>query len=527
MKFSDFLIKFAFLLDGSERYRKTKLFFKNFLENENSIYKKYFDYFMVLLIISSVTILIIEVRTPLSKLLYDYDAYFVTSIFIIEYISRMWVYNDSHKIVIEEFEASAYLEKKFDTTRVLKEIFKKKLEYIISPLAIIDFLAIIPSYRELRILRIFLLFRVFKLIRYSNSITQFFKVLASKKIELYALFLVAIFVILVSGISMYVFEEKENSHISSLFDAFYWSFVTLSSLGYGDITPVTDEGRAITFIVIITGIALVAFTTSVIVSAFNENIDEIKKDRVLHKINSLDSFYIICGYTYLTGLLAEKLKREKENFLIIDADEEKVNLALSKDYLSLRADASQQDTFKDIDFSKVKACLVLTEKDIHNIYICLNIRSFDNDVFLISLASDKNANKKLKLAGANYLISPYEGSRIFSTMIVKEPYALKAINDILMANKNAFCDQVEVFSNSFLENKTLKELNIEQYKIVLLGVSRFVEIGLFEKKAKRKFFFNPDDDFLIQKGDILIIIGYSISIKYFKNLITKSGIENV
>lgn len=526
MKFSEILIDIAFRLDSSIRYKKIKLFFKNILENDDYKYKKYFDYFMIFLVLSSVAIIIEEVKTPISKGLYYYDIYFVTAVFLLEYILRMWVYNDSRKIIIEEFENSVFLEKKFDLKKVLKESFKKKLEYITSPLAIIDLLAILPSYREIRILRVFVLFRVFKLLRYSQHITHFLKVLASKKLELFTLFLLVAFVVLISGISIYVFEERHNPNISTLFDSFYWSLVTISTVGYGDITPQTNEGRAITLIIILTGIGLISFATSIIVSAFNEKMGEVKESRVLNSINRLNDFYIICGYTHIAELLANRLKREKKDFVILDIDKKNIEKAYSKDYLAVAADATKKEAFRKIDFNKVKAVIALTNKDMHNIFICLNVRSFSKDVFLISRTTNINSYKKLKLAGANYLISPYDTARIYSANIIEQPIAIEAINDILIAKKNALCDQVEVLKGSFLENKKVGEIDIGKYKLIILGVIRNLSANLLDTN-KKEFFFNPSDDFKLKVNDILIIMGYSISIANFKTLVTESSIKNV
>ncbi len=525
MKLSTFLVNLAFHLEGSQKYKKIKLFFKNLLENDDYKYKKYFDYFMIFLILSSVAIIIEEVKTPINKWLYYYDIYFVTGIFLVEYLLRMWVYNDSRKIIIEEFENSIFLEKEFDTKKVLKEIIKKKIEYVTSPLAIIDLLAILPSYRELRILRVFVLFRVFKLLRYSQNITHFLQVLASKKLELFTLLLLVTFVVLISGISIYVFEEQQNPNISTLFDAFYWSLVTISTVGYGDITPQTKEGRAITLIIILTGIGLISFATSIIVSAFNEKMDEVKENRIIQNINKLNNFYIICGYTHMAELLANRLKREKKFFIILDIKKEKIEKALSKGYLAITADATKKEAFKRIDFKRVKAVVTLTEKDMHNIFICLNVRSFSKDVFLISRTIDKNSYKKLKLAGADYLISPYETAGIFGAKIIEQPIAIEAINDILTAKKNALCDQVEVLKGSFLENRRVGEIDLGKYKLILLGVIRVKEED-FSINLKKEFFFNPRADFKLKANDILIIMGYNISINNFKTLVTESSIKN-
>ncbi|BCD68205.1 potassium channel protein [Nitratiruptor sp. YY09-18] len=523
--FSDLLVKLAFLIDNSIRYQKIKRFFKNLLENDEYPYKKYFDFFMIFLVISSVIIIIDEVKHPVNTLLYYYDVFFVTGVFIIEYFLRLWVYDDVHKIIINEYEESVFLERPFDTKRVIKEIIKRKFEYIFSPLAIIDLLAILPSYREIRILRIFVLFRVFKLLRYSSNITHFFEVLASKKTELFTLLLLVTFTVLVSGISIYVFEEHVNPNIKTLFDSFYWALVTISTVGYGDISPVTHEGRTITLIIILIGVGLISFATSIIVSAFSERLEDLKENRVYHKIHKLEEFYILCGYTHMAKLVARRLSQENIDFIIVDYDSDAVEEARNEGYLAIQKDATKHETFKKIDFDKVAAVMALTDSDMHNIYICLNIRSFSKNVFIIARTIDQNSQKKLSLAGANYLVSPYVTAGLFASKIIDQPIAIEAMNDILIARKNALCEQIEVLRGSMLDGAKVEDLALDKYKLILLGVVRINEQEKVSDK-RHQFFFNPPQDFLIQAGDMLIILGYSISISYFKSRVVESSLEN-
>ncbi len=525
MKLEQYLIDLAFLLDNSLRYQRIKRFFKNLLENDDYPYKKYFDYFMIFLILTSVIIIIEEVKTPIAAWLYYYDVYFVTAVFIIEYLLRLWVYNDVHKIIIAEYEESLFLERSFDLKKVFKEIAKKKLEYIFSPLAIIDLFAILPSYRELRILRIFVLFRVFKLLRYSQNITHFLQVLAAKKLELSTLLMLVAFTILVSGISIYVFEERTNPNITTLYDAFYWALVTISTVGYGDISPTTHEGRAITMIIILVGVGLISFATSIIVSAFSEKLSEIRENRIIHAARKLEGYYIICGYTNMARLLAKRLKKEGVDFLIIDYDMQVVNKALSEGYLAICEDATQKEAFKHINFDNVKAVMALTNSDMHNIYICLNIRSFSKECFIISRAIDYNSHKKLKLAGANYIISPYVTAGFFAAKIIEEPIAIEAINDILVARKNALCEQVEVIRGSFLDGATIKDIDFDKYKLILLGIVRIDPYARSEE-LQHKFQFNPDENERIEAGDILIVMGYTISIAHFKSQVIESSLRH-
>ena len=264
------IVNFAYLLGNSSRYLSLKSFFRNILLNSDYKYKRYFDSFMIILIIISISILVYEVKIPVPYWVDFFDIYIVTTIFLIEYVLRFWVYNDWHTTVIREFEESDFLGKPFILWKPTKEVLKGKIAYLLSPPALIDLLAILPVYRPIRVLRIFVLFRVFKLLRYTKSIHQFIDVLSTKKFELLTLLFLVFFLIGTAGIAIYVFEETHNDNINSLFDSIYWAFITISTVGYGDISPVTNEGRVISMLVTLSGIAMMSFLTSIIVSAFSE-----------------------------------------------------------------------------------------------------------------------------------------------------------------------------------------------------------------------------------------------------------------
>ncbi len=515
------LVDFSFFLEESERYNKIKRFFKNLLENHNYKYSRYFNYLMIFLIISSVVIIIDEVKHPIENWLLFYDIYIVTSFFIVEYIVRMWVYNDIHKIIIEEFQDSVFLERRFRLYVALKKIVKTKVEYITSPLAIIDIFAILPSFRELRILRIFVLFRAFKLLRYSSHISHFMQVIVSKKSELFMLLLLFVFIVFLSGVSIYVFEEHINPNINTLYDAFYWAIVTITSVGYGDIVPVSSEGRSVAAIIILVGIGLISFATSIIVSAFSEKSEELKNEKVKTVVGNFSHYYLICGYSHLAELVAARLKNSGDSFVIIDNDEKKIEQATKDGYLAYKADASSKNILLELDINKkALAVITLAQDDMQNIFISLSVRSISKNVMLISRMRHKNSYKKLKLAGVDKVISAANMASMLVGTLVDKPIATEAINSILSGKRNARCDQIEVLHNSFIEGKTIGEIDISSYKLILLGVSRLNEF------QTREFIFNPKDDFVLKEGDILVVLGYTISIANFKSIIEKSSIKH-
>jgi voltage-gated potassium channel len=272
----EWILKTATRLNHSTRYKHAKKFFDGILNDPENPYKKYLDLMMMFFIISSVGILVYEVQNPVPEWMDIYDIYLVSLVFLVEYLLRLWVHTDLFKEIVDTSKRAHILQIDFSLGKPLAKSIKETLNFMLTPAMIVDFLAILPAYREIRILRVFVLFRVFKLLRYTRSLTQFVEVLRNKRFELITLLFLLMFVVATAGIAIYVFEEHINPEINTLFDALYWALITITTVGYGDISPVTHEGRTISMIVIVAGIAMISFVTSVIVSAFSEKLIQLK-----------------------------------------------------------------------------------------------------------------------------------------------------------------------------------------------------------------------------------------------------------
>jgi voltage-gated potassium channel len=168
MRLSNRLIHLSYTLEDSLRYKRLKGFFYDLLENPKAPVRPYFDICMILFVLASVWVLIYEVRNDLGTFA-DIFERMAVSTFIIEYLLRFWIYNDTHQIILQHYERAEFINERFRLWPALREVVGKKIQFMTSPLAIIDLLAIIPSYRPLRFLRIFLLFRIFKLFRFNPS----------------------------------------------------------------------------------------------------------------------------------------------------------------------------------------------------------------------------------------------------------------------------------------------------------------------------------------------------------------------
>ena len=519
--FIKYLVSLAYYLESAPHYKRTKRFLNDLFNNDDYPYKKYFDLFMVFIILTSVVILVEDVNHHLARWLEWYDFYVVTVIFVVEYLLRLWVHGDIHKIIIERYEEAEFFEKPFSLRRTLAEIAARKWEYISSIPAIIDFIAILPSYRELRMLRVFVLFRAFKMLRYSRSLLQFFEILRNKKVELYSLLILLSFFTMIASMMIYVFEGAgQNPDINSLFDAVYWAVVTVTTVGYGDITPMTDEGRVVAILVIVTGLGAITFLTSIVVSAFNEKLPEIKRARVFNQVAKTKNLILVCGYGKIGQIVSEKLQARGEKVLVIEADSAKVERAELDGFKALKADATKSDTLLKLKLcSHVKTVIAVTHDDIVNVFITINARSLCKTVQIIARCSEHNVSKKLKLAGADHLIMPEEIAGLLGAVYIGQPVAFDALQAILTQKKSARIDEIEVKRGSFFDGKVVGDFDFQRARLVLLAVLKPLK---GDGRVHHYTLFNPPDETPVEAHDILVVMGYTVSIADFKERMVQS-----
>jgi voltage-gated potassium channel len=501
------LISFALFLNYSKRYQRTKKFCYNILENSDYPLKRYWDTVMIFLILSSVVILVYRVKHEIPDWLFYYDIYGVTLIFLFEYLVRFWVYSDWHTIVLKYHHQAKFLGESFDLKAPMLEFFKSKLQFIFSFSAMIDLLAIIPTYRPLRILRIFILFRAFKLLRYSSSMNAFIKVLAYKKFEFATLTLLLFFILFIASVAMYIFEGESNPKIVSFFDAIYWSLVTISTVGFGDITPITPEGKFTAMLVILSGIAWVTFITSVTVSLFAQKLQELKDGRVVANINKKSAFLIVCGYGNMSKTFLANHGASQE-YIIIDKDSDRVEEANKDGFNAIHDDASRFEVISKFNSDQAKITLVtLTSSDIENIYITLNAKAVSPNIRVVARCNDNAMANKYTLAYCDHILLPNHIATTMLTTAIKHPSTYPSIYNVLTGNAKSLLDEVRV--DSKLKGKRVQEVPFRQHKLLFLGVL---------KASSGDFIFNPAKEFIFLEGDVLLVMGYSISIEHFKTI---------
>ena len=226
-----------------------------------------FDKFVYLLIIANVLAMILESHVSIRNIYGDYFHIFEAIsiyIFSFEYLYRIRL---------------AYLDKR------LKGVWK----YVFSTFGLIDLISILPFYlnqfvkvdgRFLRILRLFRLTRIFKLGRDSSSLKLFVKALKGVRNELKFTLFLSVLAILFSASAIYYLEnEAQPDKFSSITESIWWATVSLATVGYGDVYPITAGGKIFASIISLIGIGIVAIPTGIISASFVEEINQLRRKK--------------------------------------------------------------------------------------------------------------------------------------------------------------------------------------------------------------------------------------------------------
>jgi len=389
----NFILKLSESIDKSVRYQKIKSFFRSLLEDINYPYKRYFDAFMILLIVSSIAIMIMSKTGKIPEWIVEFDLYFVTGIFALEYLLRLWISHDIHKYLVSTSDET--------TSERYWTIIKSKLRYMISLPALIDLIAIFPKFRIIRLL---------KLYHYMHGASSLFNALLKKRFEFIFLGYMLFGITFTFGSIFYLLEFGINESLHSYLDAIYWALVTISTVGYGDISPVTETGKIISMFGIVVGIAMISFVTSVMVSAFSERFDELRNQDSINNVNKMQNVVIINGYGHLGATIAKKLKIHK-NYepVIIEGDEEKASVAVQDGHQVIHADGSSAKIINDLyQRSNITAMLTLRSSDINNIYFILNAKSIQKESVVYARMNQVELQAQYLATKVDGIVEPYD-----------------------------------------------------------------------------------------------------------------------
>jgi voltage-gated potassium channel len=288
---------------------------------------------------------------------------------------------------------------------------------------------------------------------------------------------------------------------TSWFDGLYMTFLTVTTIGFSEVVNLDGNtlGRIFTIFIAISGISILTFSFSNVAALIIEsNLSEnLKRKRKELRIQKMKDHYIICGAGRVGIHVAEELEKTQRNFVICDRDESVI--AQTKDIFQfgeiIVGDCTDEDFLTRIGIEHAKGFFVTTRNDHYNIVICLTARQLRKNMRIVSNCQEPESIKKLKMVGANKVISPsfIGGLRMASEMV--RPMVTTFLDEMLRdTNLNLRIEELPVPSH--YHEKRLETLPFEKLENTLLLAVR----------EGNKWKFNPSKNYILMKNSALIFM---------------------
>ena len=212
-----------------------------------------------------------------------------------------------------------------------------------------------------------------------------------------------ILILILTGITGYMFIEGW-----SLSDSLYMTFVTISTVGFAEVHPLSGPGRYFTIGLILVSLMIIGFIITTVISFLFEGqlLHTMRERRMKHFLQQIKNHYIICGFGEVGKETAEELHRHKIPFVVVDltyADSDRIRYS---SYIMMEGDASEEETLEQARIMKAKGLISCLPEDPQNLFTVMTARQMNHDLQIVSRASNKRSVLKLKKAGANMVITP-------------------------------------------------------------------------------------------------------------------------
>ena len=291
-------------------------------------------------------------------------------------------------------------------------------------------------------------------------------------------------------------------------DSFYMTAITITTVGYREVVLPSNEAKIFITILILSSVVILGFVVSVMTEYFISfgSLQELRQKRKLKKIKKMENHTIVCGYGRNGQQAASKLMEFQKDFLVIDVDEEVINQSELTPEQYLIGNANDDDVLKTAGIEKASHLITALPNDANNLFIVLSARQLNQNLKIISRASEDTSYRKLKLAGADNVILPDKiGGQHMASLIVS-PDLLEFWDNLSYGGtKSVNLEQVS-FEQLFDHEKTCTILDLD-----LRQKTGCTIIGF--KTADGEYIVNPNPEMELTPKSKIIVVGNSEQIK--------------
>jgi voltage-gated potassium channel len=321
------------------------------------------------------------------------------------------------------------------------------------------------------------------------------------------LFFIAALLAVAISIGTFGFVEVEGW---SFFDSFYMTLITLTTVGYGEVHPLSNNGRLFASVLMLIGVTTVFVSIAVLGETLlrlemTDYFGRRKRDRML---KNLKGHYIVCGAGRVGRHVIQELLRNEATVVLIDNTVEKARWATDKGVITLVGDATKDEVLRQASVETAKGLVAAISSDAENVYVALSAKVLNPQLVISARASDEQAEEKLRRAGATAVFTPYTfiGHRLAQSML--RPHVATFLDVASAFHHSSDLDleieQMQVEPSSRLVSSTLEQLRLgSKYGVIVLAIQR--KNGAME--------FNPSAELRVEAGDVLIAMGERSKLK--------------
>jgi len=293
----------------------------------------------------------------------------------------------------------------------------------------------------------------------------------------------------------------------------YMTVITITTVGYGEVRPLSQGGIAFTMLLILSSVGMVAFIVVGLARVMVEG--EVRKifgrRKLEKKISNLKDHYIICGYGRIGSYICQELAARPVPFVVVEKDPGVTQRIEDPSCLYVNGDATNDDILRKAGIDSARCLVATVASDADNLYITLTARELNPDLYILSRATDENAQKKLLTAGANKVVSPYLIGAHRMAMALLRP-AVVDFMEIAMHERSLELqlEEIRVHTIDQLASTTLRDSGIRSdLDLIVVAV----------KKTSGQMIYNPSSETRIEPGDILITIGEKKNLEKLEKLV--------
>jgi voltage-gated potassium channel len=303
----------------------------------------------------------------------------------------------------------------------------------------------------------------------------------------------------------------------SILDSVYMTVITISTIGYGEVKPLTQAGKLFNIGLIAigwVGIFMVARMTGQMLIE-GEIVKYFGRRKMDKQLAAISGHYIVCGYGRVGRVVCDEFSRHKVPFVLIEKNEDAMNEIRARNYIFIQGDCTDDGVLISAGIKRARGFMNTIPDNADAVYAILTARQHNPELFIMARADSASAEKMLVRAGADRVISPHAAAGTRMALAALRPNLVDFISLAAVGETEGIrVEELRVPEGSGVDGKTFKETDIRaRYGLNVIGV----------KKPDGKLMFNPAADYAITAGDTLIIVGSSDQLSKIDQLLEKAN----